>query len=126
MNDGQYVDGLKDGEWVTYGASGKKMSEGRYKRGQKDGRWILYYPNGEKKSEATFVDGKYSGLYTSYHKNGRRSWEGYYNEVDGSAAGGTKEGPWYSYAEDGETVIGRNTYHRGSRTKPDEKPPFKD
>jgi len=125
MRDGEYVDGEKEGYWVSYYANGNKMSEGEYRKGKKHGLWILYYPNGNKKSEATFVEGKYTGLYTSYHENGKRRWQGYYNEIKGLSSDGTKEGVWHDYEEDGETVRRRMTYHHGSRTKPDEYPPFK-
>lgn len=124
MQDGEYVDGKKHGYWTTYYANGNKMSEGEYKQGVKEGLWILYHSNGNKKSEATFVNGKYTGLYTSYHENGKRRWQGSYNEAKGVSADGTKEGVWHDYEEDGETVKRRMTYHRGSRTKPDEFPPF--
>ncbi len=126
MTVGEYVDGEKEGPWVSYFANGNKMSEGRYHKGRKEGLWILYHPNGQKKSEATFVNGHYSGLYTSYYENGCRRWQGYYNEARGNSADGTKEGVWHDYEEDGETVQRRMTYHRGSKTKKDEYAPFED
>jgi antitoxin component YwqK of YwqJK toxin-antitoxin module len=126
MKDGEYVDGAKQGPWVTYFANGNKMSEGEYRKGQKDGPWILYHPNGQKKSVVSFVNGKYTGLYTSYHENGNRRWQGYYNESKGNSAGGTKDGVWHDYEKDGETVRRRMTYHRGRRTRNDEYPPFEE
>ena len=126
MEDGEYVDGKKEGRWVSYFANGNVRSEGSYRDGQKEGPWTQYHPNGNKKSEATFVGGKYTGLYTSYHENGKRQWQGRYNEIRGNSADGTKEGVWLDYEEDGETVRRRMTYHRGSRTRPDEYPPFDD
>ena len=124
MRDGEYVEGEKDGPWVSYYANGNKMSEGTYRGGKKHGIWIQYWPNGNKKSEGTFVDGKYTGLYTCYYRNGNRQWHGYYNPIRGVSADGTKEGAWLTYEEDGVTVKRRITYKRGSRTKPDEYPPF--
>lgn len=126
MDDGETINGKKEGRWVSYFANGNVQREGSYKNGEKDGLWIQYWPGGNKKSEATFVDGKYTGLYTSYHENGRRCFQGYYNEIRGNSADGTKEGVWNSYADDGETVVRRITYHRGSRARPDEYPPFDD
>jgi hypothetical protein len=120
MNDGETIDGKKEGRWVSYFADGTLQREGEYRGGKKHGLWLQYWPNGNKKSEATFVDGKYSGLYTSFHPNGKRQFQGYYNEARGVPADGTKQGVWCDYADDGETVRRRITYHRGSRTKPDE------
>ena len=102
------------------------MREGSYLNGKKHGPWTLYHPNGNKKSEATFVEGQYVGLYTSYHPNGKRRWQGRYNEITGTSAAGTKDGVWVDYAEDGETIVRRMTYKRGSKTNPDEYAPFED
>ena len=118
------MDGVKEGLWVTYYANGNKRSEGHYKKGKKDGFWTLYHPNGVKSSEANFVEGKYTGPYTSYHDNGERRWQGRYNDIQGNSADGTKEGVWHDYADDGETIVRRMTYHRGSKTRPDEYGPF--
>lgn len=126
MEDGEIIDGKKEGRWVSYYANGNLQREGSYKNGKKDGLWIQYWPNGNKKSEATFVEGKYSGLYTSYHPNGKRCYQGRYNEFQGVPADGTKEGVWNDYADDGETVRRRITYHRGSRARPDELFPTED
>ena len=126
MEQGEYVNGKKEGRWVSYYANGNIQREGCYKDGKKEGLWIQYWPNGNKRSEATFREGKYTGLYTSYHENGKRCFQGYYNEFQGVPADGTKEGVWNNYEEDGETVCRRITYHRGSRTKADEYPPFDD
>ena len=100
------------------------MREGSYLNGKKHGPWTLYHPNGNKKSEATFSEGKYTGLYTSYHENGNRRWQGRYNEITGTSADGTKDGVWLDYAEDGETIVRRMTYKRGSKVRPDEYAPF--
>ena len=120
MNDGDYLDGEKHGDWVTYYANGNKRSEGGYKRGKKDSLWIQYWPNGIKKSEGRFAEDKFAGPYTAYHENGNRAYQGRYNEGTGTSADGTKEGVWCYYGEDGESIWRKITYRRGSRTKPDE------
>ena len=126
MRYGEYEEGVKEGEWITYGAKGNILSQGRYENGKKEGLWILYWPNGNKKSEGNFVRGMYTGLYTAYHQNGKRFREGRYHEITGRSTNGTKEGAWHDYAEDGETRLRRMTYKHGSRAKPDEYPPFED
>jgi hypothetical protein len=45
MRNGEYVDGKKDGLWVSYYANGNKQSEGTYLRDQKEGRWVQYLQN---------------------------------------------------------------------------------
>ena len=126
MRNGDYVDGEKDGPWISYSANGNVASEGSYVQGQKHGFWTLYWPNGNKKSEATFHYGKNTGLYTAYHENGARRVQGRYNELTGKSSDGKKEGVWRDYAEDGETEVRRITYHNGSRACKDQYPPFHD
>ena len=120
MTDGEYLDGEKHGMWITYYANGNKRSEGRYDRGLKEGPWIQYWPNGNKKSEGTFKGGKFTGDYTAWHENASLQLRGRYNEHQGASADGTKEGEWRYYEDDGETVWRIITYHRGSRSKPDQ------
>ena len=120
MTGGEYLDGEKHGVWITYYANGNKRSEGSYHRGKKEGLWLQFWPDGNKKSEGTFKNDKFTGLYTAYHENGHRAHQGHYNEYNGSSADGTKEGEWCYYEPDGETLWRKITYHRGSRTKPDE------
>jgi antitoxin component YwqK of YwqJK toxin-antitoxin module len=120
MTGGEYLDSEKHGLWVTYYANGNKRSEGRYERGKKQGPWVQYWPNGNKKSEGTFRDDRFGGQYTAYHENGNTQTHGVYNEFTGTSADGTKEGEWLHYEEDGETIWRKITYHRGSRSKPDE------
>jgi antitoxin component YwqK of YwqJK toxin-antitoxin module len=120
MKDGEYLDGEKHGLWITFYANGNKRSEGRYDRGKKEGPWIQYWPNGNKKSEGTFQDNRFTGQYTAYHENGNLQLHGVYNEFKGASSDGTKEGEWCYFEEDGETIWRKITYHRGSRSKPDE------
>jgi antitoxin component YwqK of YwqJK toxin-antitoxin module len=124
MRDGAYVDGEKDGPWLSYYANGSKMSQGSYSAGRKVGRWVQYWSNGAKKSEGTFADGKYTGLYTCWYENGCKQWEGYYNPIKGNSADGTKEGVWLAYDRDTGEVSRLITYRRGSRARPDQLPPY--
>jgi hypothetical protein len=107
------VNGKKEGLWVTYFANGNKRSEGAFKGGKKEGKWTLYHKNGNKQSEGTFQDGKYTGYYVSYHDNGQKFREGWYSEASGNAYDGRKEGVWYQYEADGETVSAKVTYKHG-------------
>ena len=123
LADGEIVNGKKHGYWVTYYANGFKRSEGRYIAGEKEGLWIQYYKNGNKATEATFRDGKHEGEYIGYNENGNLGMKGFYPKHVGKSYDGRKEGAWYYYEEDGETVWRIITYKKGgSRAKPDEYP----
>lgn len=124
MRQGDTVDGKREGLWVSYYANGQKQSEGEYRAGKKHGRWVLYYPNGSKQSEAKFHNGLYTGLYIAWRDNGAIQWQGYYNPIRGNSADGTKEGVWLAYDPETGEPARAISYHRGSRTKPDELAPF--
>ena len=123
LTDGEMIDGKKHGYWVTYYANGLKRSEGGYVHGKKEGPWITYHKNGNKASEASFRDGKYEGPCITYHENGNLRSRGAYPKHVGKSYDGKKEGPFYGYEDDGETVWHIVTYKKGgSRAKPDEYP----
>ncbi|MCG9129381.1 hypothetical protein JT359_17470 [Candidatus Poribacteria bacterium] len=120
---GEMVNGKKHGYWITYYASGIKRSEGNYVNGDKDGLWINYYKNGSKSGEASFRNGKHEGDCITYYENGNLRSKGTYPQHVGKSYDGKKEGVWFNYEDDGETVWLIVTYKRGgSRAKPDEYP----
>ena len=117
------VDGKKHGYWITYYASGSKRSEGNYIHDKKDGLWIYYHKNGNKSGEESYRDGKHEGECMTYHENGNIRSRGTYPKHVGKSYDGKKEGAFYNYEEDGETVWLIITYKKGgSRAKPDEYP----
>lgn len=68
---GKIVNGLAEGQWVTYYDNGQKQTEGSYKNGKQDGLEITYYKNGQKESEGTFVDGQLDGKISYWNENGQ-------------------------------------------------------
>ena len=120
---GEMVNGKKHGYWITYYASGVKRSEGNYVKGNKDGLWIYYHKNGNQSGEESFRNGKHEGDCITYHENGNLRSKGVYPKHIGKSYDGKKEGTWFNYEEDGETVWLIVTYKKGgSRAKPDEYP----
>ncbi len=120
---GEMIDDKKHGKWITYYQNGMKRSEGNYAQGKKEGLWVHYHKNGNVESKASFSDGKYEGECITYHPNGNLRSCGVYPKHIGKSYDGKKEGAWYNYEEDGETVWLIVTYKKGgSRAKPDEYP----
>ncbi|MES2847863.1 MAG: tetratricopeptide repeat protein [Bacteroidota bacterium] len=70
-------EGLKQGKYTQYFASGKISSEVNYKDGQEDGPAVDYYNNGKKKLEHTFSNGEEDGYVKGYFYNGKLSYEGW-------------------------------------------------
>jgi len=56
--EGQYIDGKKEGLWISWHRNGERESEGEYIDGQRDGRWREWDPDGKLIKEEYLVDGK--------------------------------------------------------------------
>lgn len=52
------------------------LEEGNYLNGRKVGDWIKYWPNGSLKQEAFYKNGRPNGFIITYHKNGRINEKG--------------------------------------------------
>ncbi|MBN2165662.1 MAG: toxin-antitoxin system YwqK family antitoxin [Marinilabiliaceae bacterium] len=72
----------KYGLWINFDASKQQVVEkGFYVDGKKDGLWISYFPNGKEKHRITFKNGIASGLAVFYYENGKM-WEQGIWEID--------------------------------------------
>ena len=68
--EGNYVDGKVEGEWVKYYESGKVKEEGNYVDKKTEGKWVWYYESGKVFWERNYVDGKREGKSVGYWENG--------------------------------------------------------
>lgn len=73
---GNYVDDIKEGHWVE-GENGYR-EEGDYLEGVRDGIWKYYYSGDLLYFEGKFVDGTPDGLHKWYYKNGKVMRQGKY------------------------------------------------
>lgn len=55
---GNYVEGQRDGRWTRWYETGQKAWEGEYQAGQKVGRWLRWDTNGHKTADVVMVAGK--------------------------------------------------------------------
>lgn len=76
---GKFVDGVINGEAVTYSHEGK-IFEGTMKNGVKCGNGTEYYDNGNVKYEGEFKDGVYDGKGTLYDEYGDKTFSGTWEE----------------------------------------------
>ena len=70
---------------ATFYADGAVRMEGEFLNGIKHGRWISYYENGSRWSEGNFTDGINNGTTITWHENGQKYYKGYYK--NGERAG---------------------------------------
>ena len=54
VEEGTYVDGQKDGEWMEYYPSGAVKSKGNYSGGKKTGKWAIYDQKGAETGEEIY------------------------------------------------------------------------
>jgi len=120
---GCYVDGKKEGMWVTYFEHGGKDKEFTYVAGLREGmyRAYSYQTPGQLYEEIEYHNDKQDGYFSRYHSNGRKTQEGinvYFpernaslwhgpftswywqsgaKESEGNYQYGMKEGPWTLY-----------------------------
>lgn len=74
--EGNYLNGKKEGIFITWSEEGYKASELSYKNGKLSGLSTRFYNNRQKAGEENYVDGQKNGLYTTWHENGNKSGEG--------------------------------------------------
>lgn len=104
-----FVNGVKEGAYMTWYASGKKESIKYYKDNKLEGAVITWYENGSYERKVEFLNNKKHGKFESFYENGQLKETGAY--VNGKKTGvgvgyyenGQKEseGNWVDDAEDG-------------------------
>jgi antitoxin component YwqK of YwqJK toxin-antitoxin module len=119
IEEGEYIDGRKEGVWKTYYPSGKVKNEITYQGGRPKGPYTTYYENGQIEEKGNWSLNKNQGKFTRYYENGqvqqdftfdeggqRNGTQKYYYEngqlmIEGNWAGGKEDGAVKEYYEDG-------------------------
>lgn len=101
---GNYVNGLKVGEWRYYHWNDTLEQIGNYdKNGYSTGNWKWYYDNGKLRRDENFFEGVSEGEMVEYDINGKVLYKGTYVE-------GVQESHWISqmndYKEEGDYLNG--------------------
>jgi antitoxin component YwqK of YwqJK toxin-antitoxin module len=114
-----FVNGLKDGEFIIHRENGKLFSSHIYKNDKRNGEhkrydnkgslilehgmylddlktgdWIKYFENGMVETKQSFVDDKENGVYETYYLSGQL-------KAKGNFENGVKSGLWEYYYESG-------------------------
>jgi antitoxin component YwqK of YwqJK toxin-antitoxin module len=72
LEEGNYVDGKKDGAWHMWYDNGQQAKVENYVDGQLDGQWTLLDKKGVKVNEVSFKAGKRDGHWVTYAADGKR------------------------------------------------------
>ena len=76
----KYSNQKLSGIYKRYHHTGELYIKGKYVDGLKEGKWISFKKNGDKSSITLYQNGKANGVYTEYHKNGILSKSGFYKD----------------------------------------------
>ena len=87
IEEGNYIDGRKNGVWVKYHKDGKTPRlKGDYVDNRPNGAYVKYYENGQPMEEGTFSSGKHVEVFKRYYEDGTISQEKTFN-ADGKEEG---------------------------------------
>lgn len=104
--DGQFTNGIKEGDWVYYHGNGNVQQKVRYKNGLEEGPMERYFVDGKLDYKGTYKNGKIEGYYLSYYRNGKVYCHGWYKD-------GLQTGKWLYYYPDGK--ISKETWFLNDR-----------
>ena len=79
-DEGEFVDGKKNGLWTNYYPSGKVATRGTYINDEPTGNWEYFFEDGTVSSSGAFKDGKREGLWKTLNANGTLKSEITYNK----------------------------------------------
>ena len=68
--EGEYIDGMRDGQWKSYYASGNIKFEGKFIEDNPHGEHIWYWDNGKIKQKGSYIMGRKHGDWTTYNYDG--------------------------------------------------------
>lgn len=97
IEEGNYTDGRKNGEWVKYHKDGKTPRlKGVYVDNRPNGAYTKYYANGVVMEEGKFTSGKQVEVFRRYYDTGIMSQEKNFN------SDGKEDGPVTYYHPNGQ------------------------
>jgi hypothetical protein len=77
---GTYRDGLQEGEWTTWNASGQRSAVDHFHHGEQDGLHTSWYFNGVKAIEGNYRMGRREGVWTRWDPTGFTSKQETYKD----------------------------------------------
>jgi len=77
---GSYRDGVQEGEWTTWYASGQRSAVDHYRHGLQDGLHTSWYINGAKAIEGEYRMGQREGTWTQWDPSGLTSKQSIYRD----------------------------------------------
>ena len=108
---GSFMNGLREGLWISYYTTGELDSKGNYKNGKRTGLWVLYHRNGQLWYKGKYKNGEYEGSWLSYYNDGQVMQKGEFHS-------NKREGLWVTYHGNGQLngkLQSKGDYKNGNR-----------
>lgn len=67
---GDYIDGLREGEWISHYADGTIWSKGYFLKGKRTGKSWVYHPNGQLYMKGSYKNGQKTGKWIIFNEEG--------------------------------------------------------
>jgi antitoxin component YwqK of YwqJK toxin-antitoxin module len=115
---GQYVNGLRTGEWTTKTATGTIIKSAKYDGGKLNGKYELFHFGGTPKLVASFSNGQQDGLWKYLNEKGKIIKMGSYQA-------GTPTGVWTIFDKGGKRIIAAYDFNNQNAPNPSAAPYFK-
>ncbi len=95
VEEGNYINGKKDGVWTATYPTGKKKHAITFANGLPKGPATFYYENGQIMEQGIWEVNHWKGSYTFYHTNGKPAYQFNFNDA------GKREGVQHYFHENG-------------------------
>ena len=68
IEKGYYINGIKEGQWITYDKDNNEIEKGSYTNGEKNGLWVIVTPENTIET-GEYKNGKKTGVWDIYDFN---------------------------------------------------------
>ncbi|HEY2827450.1 MAG TPA: toxin-antitoxin system YwqK family antitoxin [Pirellulales bacterium] len=72
LDEGNYIDGIKDGQWKLWHENGQLAKTENYVGGKLEGQWSMFDPKGVKRNDVSYKAGKRDGKWITYGDDGKQ------------------------------------------------------
>jgi hypothetical protein len=108
VEEGHFVDGKRDGTWISRDVKGNVIRKANYKEGDLNNTYELFYQNGKPKVSGIFVNGRPDGEWNYYNKSGKIIKRGSYTN-------GVAIGVWTIFDKKGKKPIAEYDFSKNQK-----------
>ncbi len=96
VQEGQYADGVRDGDWKLTYENGEPCKTEHYLHGKLDGTWTTWRDDGTRERDVSFKAGERDGLWVTYDATGKKKLTAESYKTD------RRDGVWQTWFPSGQ------------------------